>query len=459
MTPSGIEDAPLYARFLNNLAFPTVNRLRERKGTEYLRFLQDSQWWSPDRMDQFQWTKAKALIELAASSVPYYQDVFRSMGAQPHDFRSWDDFHKIPILTREKIATEGDRFVSTKLPKSSLLRHATGGSSGIPLRFYRTLDSYDWRLACTQRAYGWAKGWSVGRRTVMLWGAPVGRPPFVARWKETISNTIKQMRSFVTFVHSEEVWRDIHASIMEWKPEYMIGYVSSLVEFCRFLESTGTKVHGLKAILAAAEPLTPSNRNFIEQVLQAPVFNTYGSREFMSIAAECEHHDGMHIHCENLLVETERPDSEDVSDILVTDFNNHATVFLRYRIGDMGRLATGVCACGRGLPRLQTVEGRNSDLITLADGRVVSGLFWRHTLKDIPEIVSFQVRQTGVNSIEVLALMTSEPSDKSKALFHSEMRRVLSGAEVSLHRVEKLIQSGSGKPKAVIRLSDAELKS
>jgi phenylacetate-CoA ligase len=459
MGPNAEVEVPLYARFLNNLAFPTVNRLRGRKGTEHLRFLQDSQWWSPEQIDQYQWTKTKSLIDLAAASVPYYQNLFKEMGAQPEDFRTWADFRRIPVLSREKIATEGDRFVSNKIPKERLLRHATGGSSGVPLRFYRTIDSYDWRLACTQRAYGWANGWCVGRRTMQLWGAPVGHPPLLARWKEGTSNTVKQMRSFATFVQNEESWRQIVSDIASWKPEYLIGYVSSLIEFCRFLESSGSKVHGVKAILAAAEPLTPSNRNFIEHVLQTPVFNTYGSREFMSIAAECEKHDGMHIHCENLLVETEAPESADTSDILVTDFNNHGTVFLRYRIGDLGRLSKKQCACGRGLTMLETVEGRNVDLIELAGGRVVSGIFWRHTLKDIPEIVSYQVRQTGVNSIEVLALMESDLSEKSSALFASEMQRVLSGTEVSLRRVEKLIQSGSGKPKAVIRLGDAEAKS
>jgi len=59
---------------------------------------------------------------------------------------------------------------------------------------------------------------------------------------------------------------------------------------------------------------------------------------------------------------------------LVTDLLNLAMPLIRYRIGDVAVVEGGVCACGRGLPRIRSVEGRSSDFLVGADGRLVSGI-------------------------------------------------------------------------------------
>jgi phenylacetate-CoA ligase len=448
-----------YSWLLNRCLFPAYASMRGRNYVKYGRFLEESQWWSADRLAEHQWKQIQALVHLAATTVPYYQELFQKMGAEPQDIRSWDDFRKIPVLNRQDIAADRKRFISSTVPAGALLSHATGGSSGVPLRFYRTIDSYDWRLACTRRAYRWANGWTPGRRTLQLWGAPVGIPPLLARWKESVNNAVNQMRPFPTFQQDESVWSGIQAAAVNWRPEYMIGYVSSLIEFCRFLESSGKQVPPVKAILSAAEALTEPKRAYIEKVLQSPLFNTYGSREFMSLAAECEHRQGLHINSENVVVEVAPQatggTADEASDILITDLHNHATVFLRYRIGDAGVMESGSCSCGRGLPRLRSISGRSADRIHLSDGRAISGLFWPHVLKDVPEMISYQVRQTGPDSIEVLALMERELSERSHQLFRAEVDRALPGANVSIRRVDQLVQTKSGKTKVVIALEES----
>jgi phenylacetate-CoA ligase len=63
-----------------------------------------------------------------------------------------------------------------------------------------------------------------------------------------------------------------------------------------------------------------------------------------------------------------------VGEVIISNLINRATVLLNYRLDDRGRLASGPCLCGRSLPLLERLEGRRSETIVLADGRVTSSL-------------------------------------------------------------------------------------
>ncbi len=427
--------------------------MRGRQYDSRYRFLLRSQWWSRDELLAFQWAELSKLIRLAASSTPYYRELFRRIGLEPGDVKSWDDFRRIPVLRREDVVQNKDGLASTALRRAELLPHATGGSSGVPVRFYRTWESYDWRIACTRRAYGWS-GYAPGEKSLYLWGAPVGKQSFTARWRSKLANGLMRSRVLPTFAQNDEVWLRAAQSYRAYRPRFLIGYASSLLRFSRYVAERGLSLPAPRAVLSGAEGLGARERAFIAGTLGAPVFNTYGSREFMSIGGECELHDGMHINSENILVETENPDSNDASPLLVTDLHNHGTVFLRYFIGDSGTLSDRHCVCGRSLPLLGSIQGRALDTLTLASGRNVSGLLFHHILKDIPEIVSYQVKQLSPQAVEVRAVLSQDISVRSRGLFDSEMRKVFGDTAVTIRRVDELETGHSGKVKVIIGLED-----
>lgn len=443
----------LYAKLYANLLLAPGSYLRGRQYDSRYRFLLRSQWWSRDELQAFQWAELSKLIRVAASSTPYYQELFRRIGLEPGDVKSWDDFRRIPILRREDVAQNKERLASTTLRRSELLPHATGGSSGVPVRFYRTWESYDWRTACTRRAYGWS-GYAPGEKTLFLWGAPVGKQPFLAKWRSKLANGLMRSTVVPTFAQNDAVWQAAAERYRAFRPRFVIGYASSLIRFSRHAAERGLALPAPCAVISAAEGLGERERDFITGTLGAPVFNTYGSREFMSIGGECELHDGMHINSENILLEAESPDSSDASPLLVTDLHNHGTVFLRYFIGDLGSLSDGHCACGRSLPLLGSIQGRALDTLRLANGRNVSGLFFHHILKDIPEVVSYQVKQLSSKAVEVRAVLSQDLSERSQALFDSEMKKVFGDTSVILRRVQQLESGRSGKVKVIIGLED-----
>jgi phenylacetate-CoA ligase len=443
----------LYSRVLETCLLPAYHRMRGRRYAEYRRFLEASQWWAPKRLRAYQWDQTRALLEHVFRSVPYYQEKYRAAGARLEDLRSWEDFARLPVLTRQEVNAHRAELCSRDW-RGALIPHATGGSSGEPTRFFITWDSYDWRTAATQRVYSWT-GCRLGERAVYLWGGPVGRQPALRRWKLAAYYRFHRQFVFNTFSQNSALWRGIYQKASALRPVLLVGYVSCLEEFARFLAAEGLALPSVRAVIAAAEPLHAGVRRRLSTALRAPVYNTYGSREFMSLAGECEQRDGLHINAENIVLETKLPASEGPSEFLVTDLHNYGMPFLRYALGDVGELDAAPCRCGRGLPRLKSIEGRVLDVLRTPDRRVVPGEFFPHLLKDVPEVQTYQVRQVELDHIVVSAVLHRDLSDASRGLLAREVRKVFGDrVRVEIRPVSRLPKLASGKRRVTVGLPE-----
>jgi phenylacetate-CoA ligase len=440
-----------YSSLLRSLILPAYDAVRGREYSKRHRFLERSQWWDRNTVTAFQWTELQRLLKHAFDSVPYLQSKYRAARIELADIRTWQDFRLVPPLTREEVNAHGCDLCSTTY-RGKLLPHATGGSSGTPTRFFRTYESYDWRTAAKDRTYGWS-GWKVGERSIYLWGAPVGKVSRRQRRKARAYEWVHRQRIFNTFIQTDELWARVLKEIGAYKPAIVVGYVSSLEQFARFIDRSGAEVAGVKAVIAAAEPLYQASREQISRSLRAPVFNTYGSREFMSIGGECSAHHGLHVNVENLVVETVDASAIDPSEILITDLHNFGMPFIRYATGDSGRLTEETCPCGRGLPLLDSIEGRVLDLLRAADGRIVPGEFFPHLLKDVPEFAQYRVEQKSLDRIVITAVLTANLSERSYGLLRSEIQKVFgSNMQWDIQAVDQIPALQSGKRRVTVGL-------
>jgi phenylacetate-CoA ligase len=439
----------VYSHVLESVLLPAYDSVRHRRYVEHRKMLNDSQWWTPDRVRQFQWSELEKLLEHVFSSVPYLQRKYRAVGIGIGDIRDWSDFRRLPPLTREEVNAHRTELCSTSY-RGKLLPHATGGSSGTPTRFFRTYESYDWRTAAKDRVYSWS-GWRLGERSVYLWGAPVGAVSRRQIWKTRLYESLHRQLIFNTFRQSDELWHRIYADIVRFKPVLAVGYVSSLEQFASFLRRTNQRIEGLRCVIGAAEPLFDATREIIEAGFQTPVFNTYGSREFMSIAGECECRSGLHVNAENLVVETGDGDSGNPSEILVTDLHNYGMPFVRYAMGDLGTISYEPCPCGRGLPRIGSIEGRVLDTLRTADGRTVPGEFFPHLLKDVPEFAQYRVEQRTADHIVISAVLAATLSERSRTLLRTEIEKVFGSAtKWEVQEVTEIPRLGSGKRRVTV---------
>jgi len=281
----------------------------------------------------------------------------------------------------------------------------------------------------------------------------------VVSWRHALKTfayeTVHRQLMVNTFSHSDELWAEVYSRARAFQPVLVVGYVSSLEAFADYLVRTRRRIPASRAI-AAAEPLFDDARARIERGLGVPLFNTYGSREFMSIAAECECRNGLHVHAENLVVETRDGDGHDEegAEILITDLHNYGMPFVRYESGDLGRISDRSCPCGRGLPLLDAIEGRVLDVLRTPEGRTVPGEFFPHLLKDIPELAQYSVEQKRIDRIVISAVLTAPLSERSERLLNGEIKKVFGSRTVcEIHPVTDIPRLSSGKRRVTVGLS------
>jgi phenylacetate-CoA ligase len=289
-----------------------------------------------------------------------------------------------------------------ELPGLRRIVKATGGSTGVPLRFELDSRSHDKRMAATFRGYSWA-GAGPGTRQLHLWGTSPVPQPFPARQKTRLYDWLYNRRVLGAFGLSEATTGEYLRQVEAFRPEVIVAYVNALYSFARSLKEHGLVPTPPRSIVVGAEKLHGFQRELIQEVFRAPVFETYGSREFMLMAAQCERRQGLHVTAENLIIEVVDDEGQPVPEgvegrVVVTDLYNYAMPFVRYANGDRA-VAGGRCDCGRGLPLLSEIAGRQADMLTTPDGRRVSGLYFPHLLKDFPAVRRFQVVQEGPAAI------------------------------------------------------------
>jgi phenylacetate-coenzyme A ligase PaaK-like adenylate-forming protein/glycosyltransferase involved in cell wall biosynthesis len=439
----------LYGKIFEGILLPAHNLARGRSYVRHRNFLEKSQWWPREQLLEFQWQETRKLVEHVFKSVPYYQKKYAEAGIRLEDIRSPEDFARLPVITRQEVNANRDVLRSTAY-HGRLIKHATGGSSGVPTRFYITIESYDWRTACTERVYAYT-GCRLGERSLFLWGAPIGEPPRWMTAKVKAFETFRRQLVINTFSTDDAKWRDIFAQAVKYRPKLIVGYISSLEGFSRFLLANKLALPSVKAIIAAAEPLYPVSRELIEHAIRAPVFNTYGSREFMSLGGECEFHNGIHVNSENIKIETARPASEGASDILITDLHNYGMPFVRYAIGDVGVLDKTPCPCGRSLPKVGAIEGRVLDVLRTPEGRMVSGELVPHIMKDIPEVMEYRVKQVSLTQLAMQAVLSSPLSRASREIIDSEIHKAFGpDTRLEVERVKSIDRLASGKRQVTI---------
>jgi phenylacetate-CoA ligase len=336
-----------------------------------------------------------------------------------------------------------------------LIHKATGGSSGVPLQFDLNPDSNDRRMAAWHRGYSWA-GAEPGTKQFYFWGGAVGNQPRWKRWKDAAYSKLYRRKAVSCFSYRDDLAKAIAEQLAAYRPNVIVAYTNPLYSWARALKDQGLRPFSPQSIVVGAEKLHDFQRELIESVFQCRVFETYGSREFMLIGAECDRHDGLHVTMEHLLVEVlddnglPTPDGEE-GNLVITDLFNYGMPFIRYMNGDRAIAGLETCSCGRGLPSLRKVVGRRLDMLTTLDGRQIPGEFFPHLLKDYFGIDRFQVVQDSPDAITLRLVANCKWSGEDLDSIKRQVRAV-AGADVrfDVNLVDDIPLSPAGKLQVVV---------
>jgi phenylacetate-CoA ligase len=434
--------------------------IKRRKTFRYWSELARSQWLPRAEVDSLQFEALRRLVAYAEVNCPYYRETWGELGLGSAALHGPDDFRRWPVIDREVIGRERVRMRTTE-PGARIRAKSTGGSTGTPLHFDLDDESLDRRNAAWHRGYDWA-GAGPGTRQFYLWGVPLGVRPRWKVWKDEVYNRLIYRRLVVnTFELSDATAPDILRRLNRHRPEVIVAYTNPLYVFARWLDGRGLTVARPRSIVVGAEKLHDFQRTLIERVFDAPVFETYGSREFMLIGAECDRHEGLHLTEENLLVEVldeagrPTPDGEE-GDVVVTDLTNRGMPFIRYANGDRAVAGWGDCTCGRGLPLLRKVVGRRLDVLQTPDGRRVPGEFFPHLIKDFAAVRRFQVVQEAPDSVELRLVLNGALGEPERRRLEQEIVGVLGPAvRFRVRTVDEIPLTSAGKHRVVVNLCGA----
>lgn len=423
--------------------------LRGRPTFRYRQEFEANQWLSSEELSRLQWERLRSLLRHASETVPYYRSAFDRLELRPEEINTPSDFARLPILEKATVRERQEHLLSTRFDSGQRVASATGGSTGEPMRFYYDRNSYERRVAAAMRGDGWA-GWRLCGGEFYIWGVNLMPERGLARLKKQLHHASLRRAAINSFELEAE---RIESTVRQYNrrhPRVVVGYANSVYEFARYVKEAGLRLHAPQGVICTAEKLYPHQRPLIEEVFGAPVFERYGCREVMMIGAECDQHSGLHVTVDNLYVEIVRNgqpcEPGELGEVLLTDLHNYAMPLIRYKVGDVASWKGADCRCGRGLPLMNSVEGRALDLISTPSGRVISGVFFPHLFKDFGWIRQFQVIQEELDELTVRIAVDAPPTAAQSLLLKETMTRTLGpemqvkweiGKDVAIERERK----------------------
>ena len=404
----------IYPTLLQKVIMPVGEALRGMPISKYLAQLDESQWLPPNEIKQLQLEKLRQLCAYAYERVPYYRRLFDTVGLAPAEIASVADLRRLPLLTKPLIRAHAKELVPPDFPRDQLVAHASSGSTGEPLQYYSSKKSDAMLAASLRRCWQWA-GYEFGRpwARVQLWHRN--------RW--TLTQKIDSALLRCTYVGSYQFDdATIAAGINKIRaahPEIIRGYTSAIYLMAKHMQEHGLDPIPVKAVITHSETLFPHYRALIEAQFRCRVYDTYGG-EGMVIAGQCER-GNYHLNDESVLVEFLRDDEtpaapEELAHIIVTNLNNDAMPFIRYRIGDMGSYQLGSCPCGRGLSLMEFIGGRDTDIIRTVDGKYVMVQFFVVFFEVEPGVEQFQVIQSQADELRIKMVVNDQftPQDEAR---------------------------------------------
>lgn len=414
--------------------------------------LGETERMAPGVLERLQLSALDRLLRHARATVPYYRDdpgydVSGQRGALDAD--AWA---RLPVLGRAAVQDAGESLRSSDVPADHLplSEVTTSGSTGRPLTVLSSrLAALFWH-AVTLREHLWHGRDAAGRLAVIRPDPRRQVPPegkVVARWGRPIGTVLPSgpmgLMSLQTDVAVQAEW------LVGFNPHYLLSLPSNLMALTQHFRATGARLPVLAEVISIGETLSPNVREACADVWGVPVKDMYSSQELGYIALQCPTAERYHVQSEVAYVEVlddrDRPcPPGGTGRVVVTALHNYAMPLLRYDIGDYAEVG-GTCGCGRGLPVLNRVLGRQRNMLTLPGGQRRWPTF-AAAWQGIDVIRQIQLVQREPDHIQARIVGPRPLTGDEESRFVSELRKALEYPfRVSFEYLEGIDRSKNSK--------------
>lgn len=263
---------------------------------------------------------------------------------------------------------------------------------------------------------------------------------------------VKNMLGFSKANISDNRMIEIYEKICEYQPVWMLlqpsiaGMLINVIKKYKL-----NSLNSIRYIEFSGEMLDSALKNEVQKTFDCKVANQYGSYEFNSIAYECPE-GNMHVMEDNVYLET-----DECNNIILTSLNNYRTPFVRYNIGDKGKILSPdiKCKCGNCNKILQLEKGRSHEFILTREGHKINSYIFMKAMMKVNEqlddiVKQFQVVQTDIDCFDVRLYLYNQSENSrvieifeenigEKALVDAEYRYIFEEEYIKEQDDEKLM--------------------
>ncbi len=366
-----------------------------------------SQFMPIDELETMAEAKKRAIVRHAYEHTAFYRKFYSDAGFSLADIGKDGWFEHLPVLRKEHLRKHFNDFIDQSQRLSCAIS-TTGGSTGVP-----TKTGYDKRFpfeAMSWRLQNWfginpwddhAYVWRQSRSGVaQLVNAMIWWPTRHLKLDASIMNE-QTMRAFLLRYNRV-------------RPSLLQGYVGAIVQLSQYVIDHKLTVYFPKCVWVTSAPITEVQKQLVRKAFHAPILDQYGSCEVTWIAQSCLQDCGLHVNVERICIEYVDGDNRpmpvgEYGKALLTNLVDTVFPIIRYENGDRGRWLGQKCPCGRTLPLIDSVKGRETESFILPSGKIVSGEYLTTIFDSTPDIVrGFRVVQHGDLSITVECVPSCE---------------------------------------------------
>lgn len=407
----------------------------------YLRKLMHETRLSAAQVKSIQLARLKCLLVNAYENHEFYRERFRQSGFDPHNFFSLEQLEQVPVLTK----AEYRAFTNTVYAKDPNIyenwyKDGTSGSTGAPLKIWRTWD---------ERAYMVAKWMRTLYQNGYRWNDVTFSLPSPHRLqKDSIVQRMGVMKRYsVPYTAPAET---MVSEYLRVQPSVLYGNKSQLVEMAIYSKRHAIDLPFPRFYICAAETLDDTSREIITKAFGPRISEVYGAVEFNTLAWRPVGDPYFHVSHTTDVIELARDDSHSESNgnCIVTDLFINSFPLIRYQLGDF--LETEKI---NGLLFLRKIRGRLDDWILFKDGTRKPFHPFYEIMERRPEVLQFRVIQESLDLVRII--LVKDPSVSPFNLESTIVRDLKSeirdrDIEYKIEYVDKITPESNGKLRMLI---------
>lgn len=383
----------MYNKFVESLLLPAGDIFLGTNFIATLKQLRQMQWEDAESLEYRQRKMLRELLHHATIHTQYY----KHLGISPeNDPVQW--LKKFPLLTKRNLKENGERLIRNGIVKENLVKESSSGSSGIQSTVYLTKREVSQTQAAQTLLWEWS-GYSLGSPLLQL-GMTTKRP------------LIKRLKDYFLRVNYQQAFNlnrtEVKKALSQISGEefFFGGYASGLYGYALLAEQLSVKP-SFRSVISWGDKMFPHYRSKIESIFNTQVFDVYGTTEGFVIAGQCSagsyHVLSPHVFLELLDKDGNEVKPGEVGFVVATRLDAYAMPLIRFYLGDIAVKAEEdfQCACGRQLPVLRQIIGRDTDIVRTTSGKLLIVHFFTGIFEHVPEVRQFRIVQRELDRIIV----------------------------------------------------------